>query len=198
MSSNPLLDKPEGKKLGWEVVESGKPFASKRFTVRDDKVVVAGAPEPVAYAYAERAAGVIIVPVTSTGEIILVRQYRYPIDAWCLETPAGSTADTGDMPLDEVVRKELVEEIGATAQRLERVSQFFSAPAYCTERCVVFIAWEAELAGAPEPEPTEEIKIEIVSAAEALRRAESGEMENGVCALALCHCRRALQAAGFL
>ena len=190
--------RPVAKTLGWQLASSRLVFESKRFDLRDEKVTVPDRGEPVSFAYVERATAVIIVPVTPAGEIVLIRQYRYPADAWCLETPAGSTGDTGDMPLEEVVRKELKEEIGATAERVERVGQFFATPSYSTEVCVVFVAWNARLEVRPEPEPTEKIKVELVSAAEALRLAETGGIHTASTALGLIYARRALQAAGWL
>lgn len=190
--------KPVAHRLGWRVSDTTLPFESDYLTVRQELVGLPGRDQPLAYSYVERAPGVIIVPVTGAGEIILIRQYRFPVDEWCLETPAGSTGDTGELPLEKIVRKELEEEVGATAGRIEKVSQFLPAPAYSTELCYVFIAWNAQLAEPPEPEPAEKIELEIVPAKEALRRAESGEIQNGACALALCHARRALDAAGFL
>jgi 8-oxo-dGTP pyrophosphatase MutT (NUDIX family) len=196
--SNETNDKPGAQKLGWRIEQTRKPYESKRFDLREDRLRVPGKDEPATYAYAERAAGVLIVPVTSEGEILLISQYRYPVDAWCLETPAGSTGDTGDMPLPEVVRKELREEIGAEAGEIERIGGFFGAPAYSTERCEIFIAWDARLAQEPEPEPTEEIKLRRVPAAEALRLARDGSVQNAACALALLRCEASLRQRGFV
>ncbi len=198
MSDSSFPPKPVAKTLGWQVASSRLVFESERFNVREDEVAVPGRGKPLTFAYAERSTGVIIVPVTPEGEVVLIRQYRYPADAWCLETPAGSTGDTGDMPLEEVVRKELKEEIGATAERVERIGQFFGTPSYSTEVCVVFVAWNTRLEVRPEPEPTEKIKVELVSAAEAVRRAESGEIHTASTALGLIYARRFLQAAGWI
>ena len=156
---------------------------------------VPGSGELITYSYAQRAPGVIIVPVTVDGKVALIRQYRFPVDEWCWEIPAGTTVDTGNMPLEEVVRKELEEEIGATAERVERVAQFLTAPAYCTELCHVFIAWGVRFSCRPKPERTEKTEVELVAAAEALQRAQNGRIQNGACALAVCQARAALAAA---
>jgi ADP-ribose pyrophosphatase len=187
--------KPAAEKLGWKVGSVRTAFENKRFIVREFEVRVPGEAEPVTYNYAERASAVIIVPVTPDGKVVLLRQYRFPVDQWCGEVPAGTTGDTGDMPLEDVARKELEEEIGATAGRLEHVSQFYSAPSFATELCHVFIAWDVQLTRSADPEPTEKIQVELVSVADALRRAEDGRIDNGATALAICHCRRALERA---
>ncbi len=197
-SPDPAADKPTAEALGWRVGAPQAAFESSRFDVKEYPVDLSAGEKSLSFAVVERAVGVIIIPVTAAGEIVLISQYRFPVDAWCVETPAGTTSDTGSMPLEDVVRKELKEEVGGTSGRIERVGEFFSAPAYSTERCVVFIAWEVELSAESEREPTENIRVEIVAAAEAVRRAETGAVHNAACAIALCLSRRKLQAAGWL
>lgn len=189
--------KPTARELGWQVLETRRPYEGKLFTLRADRLRL---PEgsAAAYEYEERTAAVIVVPVTKRGEIVLLRQYRYPVDAWCWEVPAGTCRDTGDLPLEEVARKELREEVGAEVERLEHVGEFFSAPSFADEVCHVFLAWGAELSRKPEQEKAEEIHTQVVPAGEALRRAKSGEMKNAACALAVCWCEERLRAGGYI
>lgn len=191
-------DKPLAEQLGWQVQKTEVVHESKTFVLRSDTVQVPGEAEPLVYEYEARAHSVIIVPVTRAGEIVLIRQYRYAVDAWCLETPAGGCHDTGDRALEEVVRKELKEEIGATAGEVQHVTRFFSAPAFSDEVAHLFLAWDVELSQAPEPEGTELIRIERMPAAEALEKARAGEMVTAQCALALFLCERLLQARGIV
>src|SRR5207244_2075950 len=65
-------DKPVGKKLGWKVVESTHPYSNPWIKLRSDKLDVKGS--PVQYSYLEHPGGVMVVPVTAKGEIILIRQ----------------------------------------------------------------------------------------------------------------------------
>ncbi|HEX8295342.1 MAG TPA: NUDIX hydrolase [Chthoniobacteraceae bacterium] len=194
---NAAASKPEGKKLGWNVLSSRHLFEGKMFKLRADEIQISGH-APSSYEYEERAPAVIIVPVTAEGEIVLIRQYRYPVDAWCLETPAGGTHDTGGMPLEEVVRKELCEEIGAVAGAVEKVAQFYAAPAFADEVSHVFVAWEIELSKEPERERGEAIELRIVPAAQAMKAARGGEVTTGPCALALLTCEPLLRKRGFL
>jgi hypothetical protein len=83
-------------------------------------------------------------------------------------------------------------------EKLERLGELFSAPSFADEVCHVFVAWGAELAQEPEQEKAEEIKTQVVSAAEALRRAKSGEMKTPQCALAVCWCEERLRAGGWI
>src|SRR5439155_9248492 len=116
-----------GAKARWHLLESRVRFNNKLCALRDDTLEVNGA--NLDYAYMERADGVIIVPVTKDGEIVLVRQYRYPVDEWCLELPSGGMHDANGAAPEEVARKELREEIGASCEKLSQVGWFYTAPA---------------------------------------------------------------------
>jgi ADP-ribose pyrophosphatase len=74
---------------------------------------------------------VVIVPVTATGEIILVRQYRAAIGRWAWELPAGSLKPGEDIA--QAAGRECHEEIGLVADRLERLGSFYPTPGYCDE-----------------------------------------------------------------
>jgi len=187
-------DKPRAMELGWRMVESRCRYESKITRLRDDKIVVPGKSEPLDYAYLERAEAVIILPVTTSGDVVLIRQYRYPVDEWCVEIPAGGTHDGEGASLEEIVRKELREEIGATAKEVCAVTWFYSAPSFGDEKCHVFLALGVELEHEPKTEQTEELETLIVPAREALRMARSGEMKTGPCTLGLLLCEEALRA----
>jgi ADP-ribose pyrophosphatase len=130
----------------------------------------------------------VIVPVTATGEIVLLKQYRYPIDEWCLEVPAGGMHDSGGCSLEEVARKELREEVGAEAGTLAYVTFFYSASALTDEKCHVYLAEGVTLRNKPEREGSESIETKLVPADEAIRLARTGAIKTAPCALALLLC----------
>lgn len=79
---------------------------------------------------------VVLVPMPDAHHVILVRQYRYPVDRWLWELPAG-TLDPGEEP-DAAARRECHEEIGLVPRRLERLGAFLPTPGYCDEEMIVF------------------------------------------------------------
>ena len=193
-----MKSKPGAEKLGWRVIESRCRFENKILRLREDRLEVPGKSEFATYAYMERAEAVVIVPVTSSGDVVLIQQYRYPVDEWCLETPAGGTHDAEGASLEETVRKELREEIGATAGEVRAVTWFYSANSLSDEKCHVFLAVDVELSHSPKTESTEALETLTVSVSEAVRMAKSGEMKTGPCALAMLLCEESLRALGFL
>jgi ADP-ribose pyrophosphatase len=74
---------------------------------------------------------VVIIPITATDEIILVRQYRPAIGRWAWELPAGSLKPGED--IERAARRECHEETGQIPSRLERLGSFYPTPGYCDE-----------------------------------------------------------------
>lgn len=183
--------KPNGAKAGWRLRGSETRFENAIFRLREDEVEVAG--KKIKYAYVERAEAVIVVPVTTAGEIVMLKQYRFPVDEWCLEIPAGGTHDACDAALEEVVRKELREEIGGTAKSLRYVDFFYSANSLTDEKCHVFLAEGVELTKEQKTESTESIELQLIPAHEAVALAQNGKMKTAPCALALLLCAPLLE-----
>lgn len=189
-------EKPNAAGLGWELKASDVPFEREVFSVQEDCLEIGN--EQQRYAYIVRPEAVIIVPVTARGEIVMVRQYRYPIDEWCLEVPAGGTHDTGGESLEEVVRDELREEIGGTAKTLTHVGTFYTSPSLTSEKCHVFLAEKVVLEKKPDRETTEKIEIELRPVSQVVSLVRSGEMKTAPCALAVLLCEPLLRQRGYL
>jgi ADP-ribose pyrophosphatase len=81
---------------------------------------------------------VVIVPVTDTGDIVLVRQYRHAIGRLAWELPAGSLKPGEDVARAAV--RECHEEIGLIPARIRRAGSFFPTPGYCDEEMHFFEA----------------------------------------------------------
>jgi ADP-ribose pyrophosphatase len=79
-----------------------------------------------------------MVPMLGDGRLVLVKQYRHAIDRFLWEIPAG-TLEAGETFLN-CAKRELVEEIGYQAGRLELLNEIFPAPGYTDERIQIFLA----------------------------------------------------------
>ena len=82
----------------------------------------------------------VIVPVFDDGTVALVRQYRHAASKYLLEICAG-TLNEGEDPQVGAVR-ELEEEIGVTAAKIEKITEFYVSPGFLTEKMYVFLATE--------------------------------------------------------
>jgi ADP-ribose pyrophosphatase len=82
---------------------------------------------------------VSIVPLMDDGRVVLVRQYRAPVDREVLEIPAGKRDVDGEEPA-LTARRELVEEVGLEAARIELLVEFFNSPGFCDEYSFTYLA----------------------------------------------------------
>ena len=193
----PPADKPEAARLGWRLHASRRPFEGRVNRLRVDRLEIPGRGE-IHYSYLERGDSVIVVPVLADGRLALIRQYRYPVDRFCYELPAGCCRDTDGAALAEVACKELREEIGGTAGRLEYVTWFYSSSSISDEVCHIFFAAGVAIDQATDKEPGEQIDLVLMAARDALALVRAGEMKTGTCALAILHCEERLRALGWL
>jgi len=123
----------------------------------------------------EHADVVAIVPLLEDGDVLLVRQYRLPTEQVMLEVPAGGV-DEGETP-EDAAQRELGEECGRRAGRLERLGGFYVSPGFCSEFVHVFLATELEPSPL-RPEPDEQLAVVRIPLAEALRLVSAGEIRD--------------------
>ena len=81
---------------------------------------------------------VAVIAVDEEGDILLVRQFRKPVEKELLEIPAGGI-DPGETPEDSV-RREMREETGFLPRKLEKLGGFYSSPGFCTEYLYLYLA----------------------------------------------------------
>jgi ADP-ribose pyrophosphatase len=122
---------------------------------------------------------VVLVPVPEPGHVILVRQYRYAVDQWLWELPAGSV-DPGESP-EDAARRECHEEIGQVPSTLVRLAALLPTPGYCDEEMVFFRASALEepdtAAAVDEDESIETRALDLRDAREMIRRGEIVDMK---------------------
>ena len=117
----------------------------------------------------------VIVPVHDDGTVVLVRQYRHPAVRYLLEAPAGTLAE-GERP-EVGAARELEEELGLLAARLEKLSEFFVSPGFLEEKMWVFLATELS-EGTQRLDEDEVLDIVRLPIADALEMITSGEIQD--------------------
>ena len=117
----------------------------------------------------------VIVPVFADRTVALVRQYRHPAGKRLLELPAGSL-EKGESP-ETGAERELEEEIGVRAARIEQISEFYVSPGFLAEKMHVFLATDFTET-AQNLEDDELLKIERIPLASAAELIRSGEIED--------------------
>ena len=125
---------------------------------------------------------VVIVPIPEPGQVILIRQYRYAVNRWLWEVPAGSV-DAGETP-EAAARRECHEEIGQVPQTLVRLAALLPTPGYCDEEMFFFrassLAETDEKAAVDEDEDIEVQVFDVREARDMVRRGEISDMKTVV------------------
>jgi len=120
---------------------------------------------------------VVVIPIEDDGRVVLIRQFRAPIDRELWEVPAGSL-DRGESA-ETAARRECEEEIGRVPQRVERLGALFPTPGYCDEEMIFFkaTALRQPPADSPNtPDEDEDITAKSVTLADARARVARGEI----------------------
>jgi ADP-ribose pyrophosphatase len=173
----------------WDTLDSKYLWQSRWYNLRQDRLRTPEGRE-FTYTLVDHPGAAWVVPVTAEGQVALIWQYRYAVDDWCYEVPAGGLSP--DLTPEEAARRELLEEIGGTAAELRYVGQFYTSNGISNEIAYVYLATGVEL-GRTQREPTELMEIRLVPVEEAIRMAREGEISDGPSALALLWCEPLLR-----
>jgi ADP-ribose pyrophosphatase len=119
---------------------------------------------------------VAIVALDDQRNVLMVRQWRVAAERAMLEIPAG-TLNPNEEPL-VCADRELQEETGQRAAKLEPLGAFFVAPGYTTEKIYLYLGTGLSESRLP-MDDDEFIEVEHVPLEEAVRRVTSGEIEDG-------------------
>jgi ADP-ribose pyrophosphatase len=130
---------------------------------------------------------VVLIPMPAHARVILVRQYRYVVDKWLWELPAG-TLEPGEEP-EAAALRECHEEVGKIAGSAERLSTLYPSPGFCDEVMTFFLLTQLRARRADEPaaaqDPDELLNVKEFSVAEARQMIRKGEIMDMKTALGL-------------
>jgi ADP-ribose pyrophosphatase len=149
---------------------------------RVDEVELPGGAR-IEYGVLESGGFAAVVPVTERGDVVLVRQWRQPLDAFTLELPSGGV-DAGEEP-ERTARRELFEETGYRVQGLEHLVSVHTSTGRSTEVCHLFWCAAVRDERGPQPEPTEFIRVVELPFEEALDRVRGGGITDAATVLGL-------------
>jgi ADP-ribose pyrophosphatase len=121
-------------------------------------------------------------PLGDDPQILLIKQFRHAADAFIYEVPAGKL-EGGEPPI-ECAHRELREETGCTAGKMEHIYTLFTTPGFTDEKIHVFMA-SALTRGEVAHEKDEFMTVETVTLSRALELVKAGELADAKTALAL-------------
>ncbi|MEW5951879.1 MAG: NUDIX hydrolase [Elusimicrobiota bacterium] len=161
-----------------------KIYEGKSVNFRADKVILPDG-KKAQREFIEHPGAVAVLPINSKGEIIFVRQFRYPVFEETLEIPAGKLHSKKDNPLIRA-KEELKEETGFSAKRISHLLDFWPTPAFSDEVLRIYAAYGLN-AGKNSPDEDEFISWEAVSPKKALSFIKKGKIKDSKTIIALYH-----------
>lgn len=175
--------------MPFTLIKSEAVLNARGFKIRRDTLKTPDGRE-TQYDIVEHVGSVIIIPIDAQGNLLFVRQYRHAAGLDMLELPAG-TRDH-DEPYEACALREIREETGMAAGKLERIGDFYLAPGYSTEFMVVYLA--TDLNEDPlDADEDEFLNLEKVPVKKAIEMAHHGELPDAKSLAALFLAREYLE-----
>ena len=163
------------------VVSHERLFEGKVFAVDRDRVKMPNGRE-VGVDVVRHPRSVVLLPVPEPGHVVLIRQYRYAVNKYLWELPAGSV-DAGEEP-EAAAKRECHEEIGQLPDTVVRLAALLPTPGYCDEEMLFFrvsgLSVPDEAAALDEDEDIEPRTFTLPEAREMVRRGEITDMKTVV------------------
>jgi ADP-ribose pyrophosphatase len=160
--------------MNFKVTKSDIVFQGKVFDIKLDQIEYKKTGNKGIREVVLHPGGGVVVPVTSEGKIIFVKQYRYPFDSIIIELPAGKL-DKGEDPL-KCATRELIEETGYTSSNIKKLGKIFTSPGFCNEVLHIFLAENITPGNHAREEGEEEMEIIELSLSEAEEKIRNGEI----------------------
>ena len=136
---------------------------------------------------AEHPGGAVVVPLLPNGDLILVRQFRYPMKKFLYELPAGKLYAGEDPAV--CAKRELEEETGYTSSSWEKLTAIYTTPGFCDELLHLFLARNVESSGKGQQLDEGELNltVEVFPLRKAITMIEEGEIIDGksICGILL-------------
>lgn len=121
--------------MAWQKLKSKEVYRNRYMWVTEDEVLTDHS-DQVTYGIVHKEPAVLIIPWDGE-KTTLIGQYRYPVDFFSWEWPAGHYEHDN---VESAARAELEEEAGLVAGKLEKLGEYFIAPGHLTQVCHIYLA----------------------------------------------------------
>ena len=170
-------------KLREKVYKKNKIYIGKAVDFCNDEIILPNG-KKATREYIYHPGAVAVVPFLDKTDIILVRQYRYPIDEITYEIPAWKL-DIGKKESSlECAKRELKEETGYSAKTIKKLISFWPSSAFSNEKLVIYVARNL-IQGKANPDNDEFIKNLVLPFKKALQMVKQGKIKDSKTIIAL-------------
>ncbi|SFH48568.1 ADP-ribose pyrophosphatase [Tindallia magadiensis] len=130
-----------------------------------------------------------IIPITTEGNVILVKQYRKPVESYLLEIPAGRLEQDEDPEI--CAKRELIEETGYSSNCFEKLMTYYTSPGFSNELIHIFLAYDVE-EGKSNPDEDEYLEVLSIPFDDLLKKIHKGEIMDSKTIIAVMAARQIL------
>lgn len=155
-----------------KVLESQQIFKGRILTVRVDQVILQNGCKSTREVVFHPGA-VAVLPILTDGNLILVKQFRYPVGTELLEVPAGKL-DENESP-EECALRELEEETGYKARKIEYIGYIYTTPGFSNEKIYLYVATDL-IKTEQNLDQDELLRVEVLQPQEVLAKCLNGEI----------------------
>jgi ADP-ribose pyrophosphatase len=157
----------------YRLIEKQVVYNGKKVRLEVDRVEDEENQREVRFEVVVHPGAVVVLPVMDDGRVLMIRNHRYSVHQVLIELPAG-TLEKGEDPMN-CAGRELLEETGYLAGKLQRIGAFYSSPGVLTEKLYAFAAYHLERKSTA-LEEDEEIEIMPVLFDDALKMIDTAEI----------------------
>lgn len=147
-----------------------------RFKITIDEVLLANQ-QTQNFSYIEFRDGVCVLAITDDNQVVMLKQYRYPLQSTELEFPAGMIEEDEEPLL--AAKRELLEETGYEAEEWQSLDYFYPSPGSTTEKIHLFLASKAIKITDQFLDELENIEVELVNMKDFCKLVEQGTFRHG-------------------
>lgn len=156
-----------------EIVESHRIFENKYASIFNDDVIFPGGHKGTYLRFCQQnGSAVAVLPITKSGRVLLIKNFRHGARGWGLEVPKGGV-ENGESASEAALR-ELYEETGYTSSRLVEFGEYCDSPAVLCGSLKCYIAFDCQKSSEPAPEETESIERVVEADARDFTEAQDG------------------------
>jgi 8-oxo-dGTP pyrophosphatase MutT (NUDIX family) len=162
----------------WPRIRSQSVQSFRVFSIRTDTTVSPRTGIEHDFYVIETQDWVNIIPLTADHRVVMIRQYRHGSREVILEIPGG-LVDPGETPEEAAVR-ELLEETGYQAEKVEKIGVANPNPAIFNNRCYTFVAQNVTKGRDPMPDQTEDIEVVLVPLIDIPELIRKGKVDHAI------------------
>ncbi|WP_193193923.1 NUDIX hydrolase [Nostoc sp. MG11] len=159
----------------WKTLKSKMVLDHRWCKVRQDEIELPNGKIVDDYFVSIKPDVALVLPITSSREIVFVRQYRHAVGEFFLELPAGSF-DSKKESAEAAAIRELEEETGYTSQELIKIATLHDKPSKDTNQIHLFLAENVRKVGEQQLDITEEIEVVLIPTESVLDKVSQGEI----------------------